>query len=384
MAYDAYTENLADFGMREIEELRDILTAWLDNGLPDDFYDEGVKPAFNRSSGYVFLTNDEMQVCMEVDGKLESFYTSPYYGTEGFYEELLDDADSWDADNADEDLEWLRDIAESRGDTEGVEKLNALIDAFNANKESVESSSRLSGRKITASYGGWNKFYGLPDVEFTVPNDTDDPTIFYNGKYYNYYYLEDALWSEFKEYCDETGVICDEDGFEQWITEDPETVYGWLAEIPAKSEPGRGVSRPESGKLRGSVKSSKRVFKKSPVTAAMSDNPDDYKEVEQILKAYEGAKKNPKTGWTGTVTIKRNDSKAKEWSNDTDGTAWLWDVICNGDAGSSSSTDLIVYYPATMDGGQKFVIYPESGGITHAKNLAEFKKALRSEYSYLR
>ena len=133
MAYNAYTENLADFGMREIGELRDILDAWLNSGLPDDFYDEGVKPAFNMDSGYVFLTNDEYQVCMEVDGKLESFYTSPYYGTEGFYEDLLDEADSWDADNADEDLEWLRDIAESRGDTEGVEKLNALIDAFNAN-----------------------------------------------------------------------------------------------------------------------------------------------------------------------------------------------------------------------------------------------------------
>ena len=217
-----------------------------------------------------------------------------------------------------------------------------------------------------------------------MPNDTDDPTIFYNGKYYNYYDVEDALWSEFKEYCEETGVICDEDGFEQWISEDPERVYGWLDEIPAKSKPGRGVSRPESGKMRGSVKSSKRVFKKTPVTAAMSDNPDDYKEVEQILKAYEGTKKNPKTGWSGTITIKRNDSKAKEWSNDTDGVAWLWDVICKGDSGSSTSTDMIVYYPATMDGGQKFVIYPESGGITHAKNLSEFKQALRKEYSYLR
>lgn len=122
--YDAYTENLADFGYRELEELRDILTAWLDYGLPDDFYDEGVKPAFNRSSGYVFLVNDEYQVCMLADGKLESFYTTPYSGHEGFYEELLDEADdSWDY----EDLEYLKDLAENRGDNEGLDKILALM-----------------------------------------------------------------------------------------------------------------------------------------------------------------------------------------------------------------------------------------------------------------
>ena len=123
-SYDAYTENLADFGMREIEELRDILDAWLNNGLPDDFYDEGVKPAFNRNSGYVFLVNDDYQVCMEVDGRLESFYTTPYNGYEGFFEDLLDEADeSWE----EEDIEYLRDIAENRGDDEAVDKLNAML-----------------------------------------------------------------------------------------------------------------------------------------------------------------------------------------------------------------------------------------------------------------
>ena len=122
--YDAYTEDLSDFGMREIEELRDILDAWLKNGLPDDFEYSGVKPAFNRSSGYVFLVNDEYQVCMEVDGKLESFYTTPYSGYEGFYEDLLDEADeSWD----EEDLEYLRDLAENRGDDDGFERITMLM-----------------------------------------------------------------------------------------------------------------------------------------------------------------------------------------------------------------------------------------------------------------
>ena len=277
---DYYTENIADFGYRELEQLRDILTALLENGLPDDFYDEGVRPAFNRASGDVFLTNDEYQVCMEVDGKLESFYTSPYYGTEGFYEDLLEDAESWDADNADEDLEWLRDIAESRGDTEGVEKLNALIDAFNANN-GIEESTRTSKQAVRSS------------------------------------------------------------------------------------------------------RSTKRRF---TVTAAkMSDDPTaDADAVESVLKQYEGSFTNPKTGWSGTVTIKRDDKAAKDWSRDSDGIAYLWRLSFSGGDKSSSGEDLIVYWPQTMDGGQKFTIHPESGAPQFAKSLDEFKKLLRKEYSYLK
>lgn len=120
-----YTENLADFGMREIEMLRDILDAWLNSGLPDDFYDDDVRPAFNRGSGYVFLVNSDYQVAMEVDGRLESFYTTPYSGHEGLYEDLVYEVDeSWDS----EDIEYLRDLAESRGDDDTVDKLNEMLE----------------------------------------------------------------------------------------------------------------------------------------------------------------------------------------------------------------------------------------------------------------
>mgnify|MGYP003516290111 CR=1 FL=1 len=107
---DPTTTNLADFGMREIEELRDILTAWLDHGLPDDFYEEDVVPMFNRNSGTVFLTNRDYQVAMLADGKLESWYYTPYSGYEGFLDDLVDmyneDPESWD----EEDIEYLRDL----------------------------------------------------------------------------------------------------------------------------------------------------------------------------------------------------------------------------------------------------------------------------------
>lgn len=61
---------------------------------------------------------------MEADGKLESFYNTSYSGHEGFYEDLLDEVDdSWE----EEDIEFLRDLAENRGDSEAVERLNAMI-----------------------------------------------------------------------------------------------------------------------------------------------------------------------------------------------------------------------------------------------------------------
>ena len=125
--YDPYTENLADFGMKEIAELRDILDAWLDSGLPDDFYDDGVKPALNHSSGYVFLTNSDYQVCMVADGKLESFYSTPYSGIEGFYEDLVSELEDGPGNFEEEDVEFIKDLAEARGDDSVVELCDSLL-----------------------------------------------------------------------------------------------------------------------------------------------------------------------------------------------------------------------------------------------------------------
>ncbi len=89
---NGYTENLADFGYRELDEAGKLLSA-IKNGLPDDFDNQGIKVAFNMNSGYVFLTNDEYQVAMYDDEseELYSFYNKPYEGLEGSYEDLLVD-----------------------------------------------------------------------------------------------------------------------------------------------------------------------------------------------------------------------------------------------------------------------------------------------------
>lgn len=107
MIQNYYTENLADFGFREIKMLSSILNAWVENGLPDDFDTEGVRAAFNRNSGNVFLVNNEYQVAMMNSEDLESFYSTPYEGHEGFLDDLLETDPS---EYHHEDCEYICDI----------------------------------------------------------------------------------------------------------------------------------------------------------------------------------------------------------------------------------------------------------------------------------
>lgn len=85
------TTDLAEFGYREKMIVKDLLVAWCENGLPEDFNYDKVVPMFNKNSGDVFLTNDDYQVAMESEGHLVSFYSCPECGAEGFYQELIDD-----------------------------------------------------------------------------------------------------------------------------------------------------------------------------------------------------------------------------------------------------------------------------------------------------
>ena len=111
-----YTENLADFGYREIKELQRIFTAWLDGeGLPEGFDTEEVRPAFNANSGHVFLVNAEYQTAMLNGDTLELWHFLPYSGQEGFLSDLLDECDPASL-NA-EDLEYLQTYAPNFGAT---------------------------------------------------------------------------------------------------------------------------------------------------------------------------------------------------------------------------------------------------------------------------
>lgn len=104
------TTNLADFGRRERKLAAELLMASCEQGFPADFEDSGVQIMWNRNSDNVFFVNDEYQVAMMNGDKLESFYTTPYSGYEGFVDELLEmynkDKHIWNQ----EDIDFLKAI----------------------------------------------------------------------------------------------------------------------------------------------------------------------------------------------------------------------------------------------------------------------------------
>ena len=86
------TNDFSKFGSRERKMAEDLLKAWREQGLPENFDNEKVSIFLNLNSGYVFLSNEEYQVAMMNGGKLEFFYTDFETGEEGFLDELSDEA----------------------------------------------------------------------------------------------------------------------------------------------------------------------------------------------------------------------------------------------------------------------------------------------------
>lgn len=86
------TTDLAQFGARERAILIEIFQAWAKQGLPIDFDENEVIPMMNINSGNVFLTNSSYQIAMMNGDKLESFYSCPQCGHEGFLEDMKHEA----------------------------------------------------------------------------------------------------------------------------------------------------------------------------------------------------------------------------------------------------------------------------------------------------
>jgi hypothetical protein len=82
------TTDLSQFGWRERQMAANLLLASCTQGFPDDFSDDEVTVMMNTSSGNVFLTNTNFEVAMMNGNKLESFYSCPECGHEGFREDM--------------------------------------------------------------------------------------------------------------------------------------------------------------------------------------------------------------------------------------------------------------------------------------------------------
>jgi hypothetical protein len=87
------TTDLTQFGSRERQILVELLIAWREQGLPEDFSTDNVVPMMNTRSGCVFLTNEEYQCAMMNGSKLEIWHSCGNFGHEGFAEDcqLMDD-----------------------------------------------------------------------------------------------------------------------------------------------------------------------------------------------------------------------------------------------------------------------------------------------------
>ena len=83
------TTDFSKFGNREMEMAEELLKAKRTQGLPADFEDDGTTIMMNFSSGNVFFTNSNYQVAMMNDDNLESFYSCPNCGHEGFADEMM-------------------------------------------------------------------------------------------------------------------------------------------------------------------------------------------------------------------------------------------------------------------------------------------------------
>jgi hypothetical protein len=92
------TTDLTEFGFIELKALERLLRYMREQGLPDDFNKKSVHVMLNKNSGYVFLTNEDFQVAMINEDKLETFYHCPSCGHEGFKQDMLHDEDAENPD----------------------------------------------------------------------------------------------------------------------------------------------------------------------------------------------------------------------------------------------------------------------------------------------
>lgn len=104
------TANIGEFGWEERRAAVELMTALCDQGFPDDFEQTGVHLMFNRNSGAVFFANDEYQACMMCDSVLESYYTTPCGGHEGFEHEIREQFQGWGTSWDFEDVEYIHNL----------------------------------------------------------------------------------------------------------------------------------------------------------------------------------------------------------------------------------------------------------------------------------
>ena len=87
---DPTTTDLRDFGYRELRMAGELLTAYKTTADRSERLGDGVHVVFNRTSGNVFLCDEDYNVAMMNGHVLEDWHDCGYCGAEGFAEDLFD------------------------------------------------------------------------------------------------------------------------------------------------------------------------------------------------------------------------------------------------------------------------------------------------------
>lgn len=85
------TKNLEDFPIYALKKTADIINELIKSGFPAEFNQQGIKLELCPDSKFVYLTNDDHQVCLintKNPSSLEIFFTCGNCGHEGFYDDI--------------------------------------------------------------------------------------------------------------------------------------------------------------------------------------------------------------------------------------------------------------------------------------------------------
>lgn len=104
--------DFSKFSGKALSESIEILQSYQKYGCPDDMYEDGLQIMHNTESGMTFMTNSEYQVAVMENGKLESWYFTPYEGYEGTLDMLLEKVENNEIESVD-DLEYIAEICDS-------------------------------------------------------------------------------------------------------------------------------------------------------------------------------------------------------------------------------------------------------------------------------
>lgn len=80
------TQDISQFGFRELKEAARLLTAYTE--ADKNIIGDGIHIEFNPNSGNVFLVDEDYRVAMMNEDVLEEFFSCPICGHEGFLDDM--------------------------------------------------------------------------------------------------------------------------------------------------------------------------------------------------------------------------------------------------------------------------------------------------------